>query len=56
MIKSENTNSNVQLWSAANMYRSRKSYKLDERRKFCKWVDILPYSELMTHTEVKTEV
>lgn len=40
----------------ANMYHSRKSHKLDEWRKFCKWVDSLPYSELITNTEGETEV
>lgn len=32
----------------ANMYHSRKSHKLDEWRDFCKWVETLPYSELIT--------
>lgn len=31
-----------------NMYRSRKTHKLDEWRDFCKWVESLPYSELIT--------
>ena len=31
-----------------NMYHSRKSHKLDEWRDFCKWVESLPYSELIT--------
>lgn len=31
----------------ANMYHSRKSHKLDEWREFCKWVESLPYSELI---------
>ena len=31
----------------ANMYHSRKHHKLDEWREFCKWVDKLPYSELI---------
>lgn len=31
-----------------NMYHSRKSHKLDEWREFCKWVESLPYSELIT--------
>ena len=31
-----------------NMYHSRKSHKLDEWRKFCEWVETLPYSELIT--------
>ena len=32
----------------ANMYESRKNHKLDEWRDFCKWVEVLPYSELIT--------
>ena len=32
----------------ANMYHSRKNHKLDEWRDFCKWVESLPYSELIT--------
>lgn len=32
----------------ANMYKSRKNHKLDEWRKFCKWIEELPYSELIT--------
>ena len=32
----------------ANMYESRKDHKLDEWRDFCKWVENLPYSELIT--------
>ena len=32
----------------ANMYRSRKNHKLDEWREFCKWIESLPYSELIT--------
>lgn len=32
----------------ANMYKSRKNHKLDEWRDFCKWIDTLPYSELIT--------
>lgn len=32
----------------ANMYHSRKNHKLDEWRTFCKWVETLPYSELIT--------
>lgn len=37
----------------ANMYHSRKNHKLDEWRTFCEWVDSLPYSELITHTDGK---
>ena len=32
----------------ANIYKSRKDHKLDEWRRFCKWVEELPYSELIT--------
>ena len=31
----------------ANMYHSRKNHKLDEWREFCKWVENLPYSDLI---------
>lgn len=31
-----------------NMYHSRKNHKLDEWREFCKWIESLPYSELIT--------
>lgn len=31
-----------------NMYHARKNHKLDEWRDFCKWVEKLPYSELIT--------
>ena len=31
----------------ANIYKSRKNHKLDEWREFCKWVEELPYSELI---------
>lgn len=32
----------------ANMYHARKNHKLDEWREFCKWVETLPYSEIIT--------
>ena len=32
----------------ANIYRQRKDHKLDEWREFCKWIETLPYSELIT--------
>ena len=32
----------------ANIYHSRKNHKLDEWREFCKWIETLPYSELIT--------
>lgn len=31
-----------------NIYKSRKDHKLDEWREFCKWIESLPYSELIT--------
>ena len=31
----------------ANIYKSRKNHKLDEWREFCKWIEKLPYSELI---------
>ena len=38
----------------ANIYKSRKDHKLDEWRDFCKWVETLPHSELITG-ETKNE-
>lgn len=35
----------------ANIYRQRKNHKLDEWREFCKWIEALPYSELITGKE-----
>lgn len=32
----------------ANIYRQRLNHKLDEWREFCKWIEQLPYSELIT--------
>lgn len=32
----------------ANIYKYRKEHKLDEWREFCKWIETLPYSELIT--------
>lgn len=34
-----------------NMYHARKAHKLDEWRDFCKWVESLPHSELITGNE-----
>ena len=31
----------------ANIYKSRKNHKLDEWREFCKWIESLPYTELI---------
>ena len=35
----------------ANMYKSRKTHKLDEWVELCKWIESLPYSELITGEE-----
>lgn len=35
----------------ANIYRQRKGHKLDEWREFCKWIESLPYSELIVDGE-----
>ena len=35
----------------ANMYRQRRNHKLDEWVDFCKWIESLPYSELITLEE-----
>lgn len=32
----------------ANIYRQRKNHKLDEWREVCKWIESLPYNELIT--------
>lgn len=48
--QSYNQRATVQLNYAVlrNMYHARKNHKLDEWREFCKWVESLPYSELIT--------
>jgi hypothetical protein len=33
------------------MHHDRKNHKLDEWREFCKWIEELPYSELITGKE-----
>lgn len=35
----------------ANIYKSRKSHKLDEWHTFCDWIETLPYSSLITGEE-----
>lgn len=47
---SYNQRSTVQLNYAVlrNIYHSRKNHKLNEWRDFCKWIEELPYSELIT--------
>lgn len=35
----------------ANIYKPRKDHKLDEWREFCKWIETLPYSEIVTGLE-----
>ena len=48
--ESFNMRATVQLNYAVlrNMYHARKNHKLDEWREFCKWIESLPYSELIT--------
>lgn len=36
----------------ANIYKSRRGHKLDEWREVCKWIETLPYSELITLEEL----
>lgn len=38
-----------------NIYHSRKDHKLDEWRAFCKWIESLPYSEIITGLEYHNE-
>lgn len=38
----------------ANIYKQRKNHKLDEWTEFCKWIEQLPYSELITGKEAET--
>lgn len=35
-----------------NIYHARKGHKLDEWNQFCQWIEGLPYSELITNTDV----
>ena len=35
----------------ANIYKSRMDHKLNEWREFCKWIESLPYAELMCGPE-----
>jgi hypothetical protein len=39
----------------AAMYESRKNHKLDEWRTFCKWIEMLPYSELIIGEDATDE-
>ena len=36
-----------------NIYHARRNHKLDEWRRFCEWIEELPYSELITMKGVK---
>ena len=40
----------------ANIYKSRKNHKLDEWREFCKWIEGLPYAELITDDKLTKDV
>ena len=37
----------------ANIYNSRRNHKLDEWKDFCKWIEGLPYSELITGQSIE---
>ena len=39
----------------ANIYKSRRNHKLDERHVFCEWIENLPYSELIIGEKVESE-
>lgn len=39
----------------ANIYKSRKNHKLDEWRDLCRWIETLPYSELITRKGERNE-
>ena len=39
----------------ANIYKSRRNHKLDEWHEFCKWIENLPYSELITDGGAESE-
>ena len=39
----------------SNMYHSRKNHKLDEWKDFCKWIEELPLSDLITNREDETD-
>lgn len=36
-----------------NIYHSRKDHRLDEWREFCKWIESLPFSEIITGEQIK---
>lgn len=40
----------------ANIYKSRKDHKLDEWRNFCKWIEELPYSELIAGKQRRIKI
>ena len=40
----------------ANIYKSRKDHKLDEWREFCRWIEQLPFHELITEIRSSEEV
>lgn len=39
-----------------NIYFSRKNHKLDEWVEFCKWIETLPYSEIITTPEARMDI
>lgn len=40
----------------SHMYHDRKDHKLDEWREFCKWIETLPFSEIITGKEEENEL
>lgn len=40
----------------SNIYKFRKNHKLDEWRKFCDWIETLPYSEIIISNELRKDV
>lgn len=40
----------------ANIYNARNNHKLDEWRELCKWIEGLPYSELITYNKIEEEI
>lgn len=39
----------------AGIYEHRKNHKLDEWKEFCKWIDLLPWSEIITCNSIKED-
>ena len=39
----------------SNVYQHRHDHKLDEWRELCKWIETLPYSEIITYNIIKED-